>query len=571
MKSALRYIMSVLLVWATTGIVWAEDFNPDNPPEPMVQYPVSISATPAEGTTSITLGGSFALGKQLTIKVTTASGYRFLYWTLNDTQYSTNTSFTYTVGDSAAVFVAHLAKNPTITVSVSPVGAGSVYGGGTYKPGTKRNIYTYKNTGYTFLYWTLNGEQYTEATGTSFYYTLGEDDVTFVAVYQKDGEDPEPDPDAPFTPDDPAEPEVYYRLDVQHDLPAGLSPKTIAPSTYYAPGKNVSLFATAPEGYVFLHWTLNDVLYSDQATCPYVMGDSDVVFTAHFATLRHITLTVNPSEAGTVSGDGYYAPNTKVLVSTTPRDGYVFRCWTKNGEVYTETLSFYYIVTTGDASFEAVYQKIGEQTEEPDPDEPFSPSNPPEPEADKTALVITVGVNDASLGVVQGLPTTPLFVGDKITLEAVSSNPEQYYFLHWTDGNTSNPREITLTVDARYTAVFGRKQYLVTFYDEDSVTVIDQREWGYGEIPTCINPAKPSDAEHSYRFVGWQPEIVAVTKDTAYYATYEEMPLDVPDIPEGLNEVQRDKVQCAKVIENGVLYLMYQGTKYNVQGKKIDD
>lgn len=537
----------------------------------MVQYPVSISATPAEGTSSISLGGSFALGKELNIQVSTASGYRFLYWTLNGTQYSTNSSFTYTVGDSAAVFVAHLAKNPTITVSVSPAEAGSVYGGGTYTPGSKKKIYTNGNTGYTFLYWTLNGEQYTEATGTSFYYTLGEEDVTFVAVYQKDGEEQDPDPEAPFTPDDPAEPEVYYRLDIQHDLPAGLSPKAIAPSTYYAPGKNVSLFATAPEGYVFLHWTLNDVLYSDQATCPYVMGDSDVVFTAHFATLRHITLTVNPAEAGTVSGDGFYAPNTKVLVTTTPRDGYVFRCWTRNDEVYTETLSFYYIVTTGDASFEAVYQKIGEQTEEPDPDEPFSPSNPPEPETNRTSLIISVGVNDASLGTVSGLPTIPLFVGDKITLEAFSSNPEQFYFLHWTDGNTDNPREITLTVDARYTAVFARRQYLVTFYDEDSVTIIDQREWGYGEIPSCINPAKPSDEEHSYRFVGWQPEIVAVNRDTAYYATYEEMPLDVPDIPQGLESIQKSEVKSQKILRNGQLFIQRKDELYTPQGQRIED
>ena len=34
----------------------------------------------------------------------------------------------------------------------------------------------------------------------------------------------------------------------------------------------------------------------------------------------------------------------------------------------------------------------------------------------------------------------------------------------------------------------------------------------------------------------------------------------------GIEDVQGDNVQCTKVIENGVLYLMYNGTKYNVQG-----
>ena len=38
---------------------------------------------------------------------------------------------------------------------------------------------------------------------------------------------------------------------------------------------------------------------------------------------------------------------------------------------------------------------------------------------------------------------------------------------------------------------------------------------------------------------------------------------------EGLENVQGDNVQCTKVIENGVLYLMYKGTKYNVQGQEV--
>ena len=39
--------------------------------------------------------------------------------------------------------------------------------------------------------------------------------------------------------------------------------------------------------------------------------------------------------------------------------------------------------------------------------------------------------------------------------------------------------------------------------------------------------------------------------------------------PTGTGNVQRDKVQSTKVIENGVLYLMYNGTKYNAQGQAV--
>ena len=41
------------------------------------------------------------------------------------------------------------------------------------------------------------------------------------------------------------------------------------------------------------------------------------------------------------------------------------------------------------------------------------------------------------------------------------------------------------------------------------------------------------------------------------------------DTQEGVGNVQSDKVQATKVIENGVLYLIYKGTKYNVQGQVV--
>lgn len=39
----------------------------------------------------------------------------------------------------------------------------------------------------------------------------------------------------------------------------------------------------------------------------------------------------------------------------------------------------------------------------------------------------------------------------------------------------------------------------------------------------------------------------------------------------GIEEVQRDNGQWTKVLHNGQIYLMYKGTKYNVQGQKLKD
>ena len=42
-----------------------------------------------------------------------------------------------------------------------------------------------------------------------------------------------------------------------------------------------------------------------------------------------------------------------------------------------------------------------------------------------------------------------------------------------------------------------------------------------------------------------------------------------PKMPTGMDNVQGNKVQSTKVIENGQLYIMYKGTRYNVQGKVV--
>ena len=509
-----------LLCWLSTiGMVQAQgDFNPENPPEPMAQRIVYISADPAEGAASITQGGSFSIGRTISISVTPANGYRFLEWTLDDAPYATTQAISYTVTDNNVSFVAKLAKNPVITVSVSPQGAGSVSGGGSFVPGKKQRISTSAYSGYTLQYWTLNGEPYSEAgTNTSFYYTVGEEDAAFVAVYQANTQPDEPDPEEPFNPDSPPEPLASYPVSISTDLPDNIQPASIASGGLFPMGKMLSLFVSAPKGFAFEKWTINGYHYSNQPSCPYTVGDSAAVFVAHFSARYTVSLSVSPVGAGTTSGGGTYRASEKILVSTTPKKGWTFQYWNLDGERYADAASFYFIVGEKDVNFEAVYLPEGEEPE--NPDEPFNPDSPPEPMAEKEALTIRAEVNDAQLGYVTGLPTTPLFEGNEITLEAISKNPDGYYFVRWENGLTTNPRTITLTGDAVYIATFAKYQYKITFKDDDG-TVLDERQWGYGETPTCISPAKQDDEQFTYRFIGWDPAVVAVTGEATYTAQY---------------------------------------------------
>ena len=115
------------------------------------------------------------------------------------------------------------------------------------------------------------------------------------------------------------------------------------------------------------------------------------------------------------------------------------------------------------------------------------------------------------------------FDGQDAVITAVAK--EGFSFKQWDDGNSDNPREITMTQDISLTAIFAGEAYTVTFKSEDG-TVLDSRKWDYGTIPTCAEPTKPADALHTYTFAGWTPDVVAVTGDATYTAVFEASLLD---------------------------------------------
>ena len=107
--------------------------------------------------------------------------------------------------------------------------------------------------------------------------------------------------------------------------------------------------------------------------------------------------------------------------------------------------------------------------------------------------------------------------------------PTGYEFLGWATTRDSSTIEYaagaTVFVDANgdnnLYAVWQVKTYTVTWVDWDDSEVRTDTEVPYGtELEAPADPTREADAEYTYTFAGWTPEIKTVTGDATYKATY---------------------------------------------------
>ena len=92
-----------------------------------------------------------------------------------------------------------------------------------------------------------------------------------------------------------------------------------------------------------------------------------------------------------------------------------------------------------------------------------------------------------------------------------------YTFKGWT------PEVETVTGDAVYTAVYDKEvnKYTIKWVDWDGSEVRTDTEVPYGtELEVPADPTREADAQYTYTFKSWTPEVETVTGDATYKATY---------------------------------------------------
>ena len=135
-----------------------------------------------------------------------------------------------------------------------------------------------------------------------------------------------------------------------------------------------------------------------------------------------------------------------------------------------------------------------------------------------------------------------------------------YTFAGWT------PTVVAVTGDATYKATFNatKNKYLIVFQDEDGAE-LKSEEVEYGEMPIApAPPSKPADSEYTYTFAGWTPEIVVVTKEAVYTATYDATP-----VSEGLEDVSSDDIAPRKLLIDNIILILRGDKTYTLQGQEL--
>ena len=212
-------------------------FEPISEPAPgPTTYTINVSA--AEGGTA-SGGGEFEQGSSVTLTATPENGYRFIAWTENDEQISTDENFKFIADhDRTIVAIFMPTSKPTYTVHVSSAQGGTVEGSGSYEEGELITVNATPDNDYRFLYWEENGEQV--STDETFTFTADRD-RTLVAK---------------FTPI----PKPTYTVQVSFTQ-GGVAEG----SGSYKEGETVTVNAVPDNGYRFRRWEENSVQVSTEA------------------------------------------------------------------------------------------------------------------------------------------------------------------------------------------------------------------------------------------------------------------------------------------------------------------
>lgn len=259
---------------------------------------------------------------------------------------------------------------------------------------------------------------------------------------------------------------------------------TVTGTGSYVSGTDVQMLATPNTGYHFSQWQ-----DGNQENPRTVTVTANTTYTAQFAANSYtVTATSANQSMGSVIGGGSYNYSTTATIEATPQPHYHFTGWNDGSTANPRTFT-----VSGDTSFTATFA-LDQHT-------------------------VNVNTQDASRGTVSGGGTFDY--GSQTTIQAIAA--QHYHFAQWSDGDTNNPRTITVSGDITYTSQFVTNSYTINVTAEDATTgnALGSGSYSYGSQAIIEAVA----ASH-YHFVQWSdgsvtnPRTVIVSGDAEYVAQF---------------------------------------------------
>ena len=129
-----------------------------------VIYPVVYTITASAENGTVEGAGTYVEGTSVTLTATANEGYKFVNWTKEGVEVSTDATYTFTATEDVTLTANFELKSYTITATAEN---GTVEGAGVYNHGATVTLTATANEGYKFVNWTQEGEEVsTEATYT---------------------------------------------------------------------------------------------------------------------------------------------------------------------------------------------------------------------------------------------------------------------------------------------------------------------------------------------------------------------------------------------------------------------
>jgi len=288
----------------------------------------------------------------------------------------------------------------TITVSTNPYVGGGTWGDGEYIFSQTCTVFANSSNGYTFVYWTENGNVVSTAT----YYTFTVNGSRNLV--------------ANFLPDT-----TQFNVITSVDpIIGGL----ISGGGIFTVNQLCTVkVASINTNYVFKGWFENGIIVSTDTSYSFIVNTNRNLI-AVFLPLYAVITSVNSTNSGISYGGGLYVSGQLCSINAVPYNGYAFVDWTENGSIVSTDISYTFIVT-GNRNLVANFTQTLPQ------------------------YTITPIANPSIGGTITGGGS--FTYNQSCTLNAIPYN--EYAFLDWTENGN------IICLDASYNFVVTTGRYLV--------------------------------------------------------------------------------------------------------------